>query len=73
MVLEKPQPVRSNRHCLNFIHRNPEHLTFNLCCAHTFIHGFLLPFIHGFLLPFIYTPGYATDLTSALDMQIALY
>jgi hypothetical protein len=65
MILEKPQPFRSNRHCLTFIHRNPVHIIFNLCCTHTFS--------RGFLLPFIYTPGYATDVTPALDMQIALY
>ena len=40
MILQKPH-FRRNRHCLTCIHRNPEHLTLNLCCAHTFIHGFL--------------------------------
>lgn len=45
VILQKPQHFRSNRHCLTCIHRNPEHLTLNLCCAHAFIHGFLVPFI----------------------------
>lgn len=65
MILEKPQHFCSNQHCLTCSHRNPEYLTFNLCCAYTFI--------HGVLLPFVYTSGDAADVTPALDMQISLY
>ena len=65
IILEKPRHFRSNWHCLTCSHQNPENLTLNLFRAHAFI--------HGFLLLFVYTSGYATHVTSALDMIIALY